>query len=867
MTPLTIIEPDSRAARRLFSSTEESAPNILEDSHHPASATRAPELLAPAGDWDCVRAAIENGADAVYFGLAHHNARARATNFGMSDLEKVMTLLQSRGLRGYITLNTLLFPRELPEVEATLRHVAQAGVDAIIVQDLGLARLARALCPDLPIHASTQMTLTSAESIRFAEQLGAERVILARELSVMDIARIRRQTRMPLEVFIHGALCVAYSGQCLTSEALGGRSANRGQCAQACRLPYELVCDGEIRDLGDQQYLLSPRDLAGYEFIPRLVQLGVTSLKIEGRLKTPEYVANITHHYRNAIDQAVAGQPVALTVAAAQEMELSFSRGFAPGWLEGDNHKRLVEGRNPRKRGLYLGTIRAIRRGRVMLELAAPIKRGDGVVFDRGRPQEMEAGGRVYEVFQRDESLVGNVSTGLVELTFGYGAIDWSLVNVGDRLWKNDDPELNRRLRQTFSGETPRRRLPVDLRVEARVGQPLRVTASSTSGVEVEVASEGPLAVAQKHPLTIEALREQLGRLGGTPYSLGHVHANIVGQPMVPLSVLGKVRHALVSRLEAAHRIVPERLVADTPVLPALRPQRTNDSPPLENEPPRLRVLCRSPHQLADVIAWHTTTGALSNVYVDFQDIRLYPNAVKQARQAGLEIYLATPRIQKPAEGPIFRVLAKAGADGILVRNLGGLLWYAEKQIPFVADFSLNVANEVSARLLHERGAKRITASYDLNHEQLLDLANSIPAPWLEVVIHQHMPMFHMEHCVFCAVLSPGTNRTNCGRPCDHHDVKLRDRIGMEHALKADVGCRNTLFNAVPQSAAEHVVSLMNIGGRDYRVELLDESATDIATTLDLYRRLLAREITGHTVWSTLKATNRVGVTRGPLDT
>ena len=262
----------------------------------PATVPRlAPELLAPAGDWDCVRAAIENGADAIYFGLdAGFNARARATNFMLADLPRLMETLHLRGLKGYATLNTLVFSDELEAFSHTVAAVADAGVDAVLVQDVGVARLIRERLPNLPMHASTQMTLTSAETIALAEELGMARVVVARELSIEEIAAIRRQTAMPLEVFVHGALCVAYSGQCLTSESLGGRSANRGQCAQACRLPYDLVCDGKDVDLGDRRYLLSPQDLAAYALAPELIEAGVASFKIEGRLKTPEYVANIT---------------------------------------------------------------------------------------------------------------------------------------------------------------------------------------------------------------------------------------------------------------------------------------------------------------------------------------------------------------------------------------------------------------------------------------------------------------------------------------------------------------------------------------------------------------------------------------------
>jgi putative protease len=277
---------------------------------------------------------------------------------------------------------------------------------------------------------------------------------------------------------------------------------------------------------------------------------------------------------------------------------------------------------------------------------------------------------------------------------------------------------------------------------------------------------------------------------------------------------------------------------------------------------PQLHVLCRSLEQLRAGLQ-----SRAGSVLVDFQDIRQYGQATRLAREAGATILIATPRIQKPAELGIFRVLLRHGADGILVRNLAGLKFFSEQGVFTAADFSLNAANPLTALCLRDLGAQRVATSYDMNRDQLLGLASAVPAEWLEVVIHQHMPMFHMEHCVFCAVLSPGTNKTNCGRPCDRHEVKLRDRIGMEHPLRADVGCRNTLFNAVPQSGAEAVPALLKAGVRHFRIELLhDEPAETIAATIELYRELLAGRLRGDEVWRRLHASNRVGVTRGTLE-
>ncbi|MCX6939273.1 MAG: U32 family peptidase, partial [Verrucomicrobia bacterium] len=285
----------------------------------PSATFKRPELLAPAGDWECARAAIENGADAIYFGLERFNARMRAKNFTQADLPALMEFLHRRGVKGYVTFNTLIFTNELADAEDYLRTIIASGVDAAIVQDVGICRLIRRLSPDFPIHCSTQMTITSAAGVAFARELGAQLVVLARENSLADIASIQAAQLagaphavlnaprpLPLEVFVHGALCVAYSGQCLTSESLGGRSANRGECAQACRLPYDLISDGVQVPLGDKRYLLSPQDLSGLEVLPDLVRVGVSSLKIEGRLKSPEYVASITRVYRQALDKVMA---------------------------------------------------------------------------------------------------------------------------------------------------------------------------------------------------------------------------------------------------------------------------------------------------------------------------------------------------------------------------------------------------------------------------------------------------------------------------------------------------------------------------------------------------------------------------------
>ena len=511
----------------------------------------------------------------------------------------------------------------------------------------------------------------------------------------------------------------------------------------------------------------------------------------------------------------------------------------------------LVPGLSSAKRGVLLGEVVQVERDRVVVDLKTSIAPGDGIVFQGDRAGGTEQGGRVYEVFVGRRKQTQPVRDGAVALAFAHGAFDFSRLEPGLQVWKTDDPRHTARWRKTFTGEDPQRRVPVDLTVRVSPGELLTVEAKTSTGLSCVVESSQPAEVARKHSLTETTLREQLGRLGGTVYELQGLAAHIDGEVMLPLSVLNKVRQEVVARLDAEAEQKSRRSHAVASSLEELRKETAGKSaiPSASihiqtDRQTALHVLCRSLDQLHDVLA-----ANIRNIYVDFQDIREYREAAKATREQDAEVFLATPRIQKPDEYNLFKALAKHEPDGMLVRNLAGLQFCVERNIPAIADFSLNATNELAFDWLRQQGAQRVTASYDMNRQQLLDMVAAVPPSELEVVIHQHMPMFHMEHCVFCAVLSPGTNKHNCGRPCDFHEVHLRDHIGMEHRLTADVGCRNTLFNATPQSAAEAVPELLRSGVLHHRVELLDERGDEVRTVIDLYRELLSGEIRGRDVW------------------
>ncbi|GAB4365527.1 MAG: DUF3656 domain-containing protein [Elainellaceae cyanobacterium] len=831
-------------------------PQLTPSPHLPS--LQLPELLAPAGNWDCAKAAVENGADAIYFGLEQFNARMRAENFTEADLPQLMAFLHQRGVKGYVTLNTLVFTEELAAAEQYLRSIIAAGVDAVIVQDIGICRLIRQLSPDFPIHASTQMTITSAAGVEFAQALGCNLVVLARECSLKEIQKIRqqltdRQIALPLEVFVHGALCVAYSGQCLTSEALGGRSANRGECAQACRMPYELIVDGKPLDLGDRKYLLSPQDLAGLDVLPDLLKAGVSSLKIEGRLKSPEYVANVTRVYRQALDRAAS----APAPDDRYRLDMAFSRGLYTGWFRGINNQELVHARFGKKRGAFLGTVVRMQKEQVVIALAesiasAAVKPGDGVVFDSGHPEAPEEGGRVYTVKQNGKEAV---------LTFGRNDLNLRRIKVGDRVWKTSDPELDRQLRQSFAGEVPKFQRPIDLEVYGSIEQPLVVIARDEQGHVVQVESAMPLVAAHSKPLTSDRLQDQLGRLGQTPFRLAKLVNHLEGEVMLPVSELNRLRREVVTQLEQL-RTQPKRwqLNPNTSYQNLLPRPLTSSSPAT----PSLIVLVRHLNQLQAALE-----SGIQTLYCEFEDPRRYREAVDQVRQwrestdQAATICVAPPRITKPNETWILQQVRASNADGYLVRNYDHLRFFAGDRC--IGDFSLNVANPLTADYFKQQGLERLTASYDLNAHQLADLLNNSPSEWFEITIHQHMPMFHMEHCVFCAFLSEGTDYTNCGRPCEQYQVKLKDRVGSEHILQADAGCRNTVFNGTAQTGAEYMQRLIELGANYFRIEFVDESPGQVAQTIQRYQRLVQGAITGTQLWRELKVQNQLGVTRGPM--
>lgn len=812
---------------------------------------RKPEIMSPAGYWPQLRAAIEAGADAVYFGLHHFSARAKV-GFSLEELPEVMSTLHKRGVHGFVTFNTLVFEHELPEAGRTIAAIARAGADALIVQDYGIVRLAREIAPDLELHASTQMSITNAEGVKLAQSFGIQRVNLARELSLDEIRKIIAETRCGLEMFVHGALCVAYSGQCFSSEAWGGRSANRGQCAQACRLPYELLVDGRVEPLADARYLLSPGDLYALKQIPEIVEMGVAALKIEGRYKDADYVALTTAAYRKAVDEAWAGRKQSVTRADELRLEQVYSRGLGPYFLTGTNHQAVVEGRAPRHRGVEMGRVARVSFDRIDVETGkahsiAPLKAGDGVVFDAAdwrSPGEPEEGGRVYEVLP---GLDGSVA-----LKFGNGAIQFDRIRAGDLVWRTSDADVARAAKPYLEATAPVARQGVTVHVKAAEGSRL-VSEWSVGGVTAAVESAGVLEHAQNRAVTEESLTRQFERLGNTPYMLKDLTLEVSGSPFAPVSVLNQVRRDAVEKLQQLQARV-RRAVVNEYAPHVSRDEKSGDGPV------QLHLLVRNAEQLGAAIEMRPASITLD--YLDLYGLR---PSVERVKQSGIAARVASPRVLKPGESRILNFLLSLDC-AILLRPAGMLHVLREgKHPPLIGDFSLNAANSVTAETYLALGLERLTPTHDLNAAQVAELARTSGADRIEVVAYQHLPVFHTEHCVFCRFLSTGTSYKDCGRPCEKHRVELKDSAGRAHPVVADVGCRNTVFGAEAQEASWHFEGWKRAGIRHFRLEFVHESAEEAKEIARAFARALAEEISPQQLAAELKRVAPQGTTEGSL--
>lgn len=815
-------------------------------------------------------AAIHNGADAVYVGFPGFNARGRSADLEINELREMIETCHLYGVRVHLALNILIFPDEIERVIGMLEQILPLKPDAVIVQDLGLATLIRRMAPNQILHASTQMTITNHEAIALVEDLNFQRFVLGRENSLTEIKLIKDATFKDLEVFVHGALCVSYSGQCFTSESIGGRSANRGQCAQSCRFGYELWVDGQKRQLGGKRYLVSPQDLCGIAEIPELMDLEVASFKVEGRLKSAEYVSSAAREYRKAIDRHSAKRELMVCELedSKRRMATTYSRGFFTGWLHGVDHQRLVDGTSKSHRGFKIGRVFSAQANTMIIDLESPIELspGDGLFWESGR---VDTGAQVYQVTAWDGTRVQVEFNNDVQVEAGV---------QGAHVYLNHDAGQRRELRRTFHDKNAFKRIPVCIEVEIAIGVPLKAT--MTDGTfTVTAQGRSPVEPAKNQQVTDAFLSQEFGALGGSVFKLQRFDVRRItdGPIFYPHKMLKEIRRALTAALEKLRRETrvwrdETSLAPGEEVRAWNQSQRMVPTTPVQPTDKRLNVLLREQAQVTDLIE-SLETGRINKdvidcVILDYEFGRDYEASILALKKAQIRCGIATTRVLKPKEYGHFTRIERLAPDVILIRNLGALHYFTGVK-PFEGelrgDFSLNVSNHLTARYLLSKGLTSLTVSYDLNSDQVSELLKTADASRLEVTVHQYMPAFHMEHCVWAACLSAGSSFRDCGKPCEKHRVELEDEFGNRHQLKPDPECRNTVYNAVAQSAARYLSKWQALGLRSIRYEALYERGRDLTDKIAGYQDLLIGKKKASQIISELQLLETYGLGEGAM--
>jgi putative protease len=793
--------------------------------------TKRPELLAPAGSLDAARAAFANGADAIYLGVGRFNARDDGAQLSLDDLASACRIAHGRGGKVYLTLNTLVKTHELPDALELLGEAVDRGIDAVLVQDIGMVKLIRALYPSLDVHGSTQMSVHDASAARVIRDMGAERVVLARENTLDDIRAIRAEApNVGIETFVHGALCISYSGQCFMSGMISERSANRGSCAQSCRKDYVLA-EAAGAEL-DRGYLISAKDLGAYDHLQSLADAGVGCLKIEGRKKKPEYVATVTRAYRDFLDRVEKGTFEPPKIDETEPLVQIFSRGFTGGMFGGREGREYITRTHPDNHGLDLGVVVESRGGEIIIEVRHAVHDGDGLGF------EPAAGAAPAETVGFSVRSVRTVSEGP---PIRQALAAPKPVPVGWRVVRTADVELLAGARASFATvQTPAAvsREALQVRAFGSAGGPLKLAFAIEGDSEV-VESTEPLRPATAHPLGEPKLREQLGRLGGTPFVLASVDARALGAGLfIPVSELNRMRQAAVAALT-------ERRGWSADERRAARNERISSSVRLNAQPARA---ASDSHGLI-VEVWRiddaraaADAGATEVVLDPFIRHPTPPRARVLALRdelaaRGVKLRLRTPSVVRPDDRRSLEPWLATGLP-LLTGHLGLLADAGATGRDVVADYATNCFNPHTARELFRLGASRITPSVELTAAEMKELV----APWngagFEVLVYGRPEGMTIEHCVLSAAFDrePTTCRDLCVK--SHPNVELTDPTGYVFPVATDSDCRNRLLHSRPIDGSEFVGGLWQAGIRNFRL-VFNVPGDRVADVTAAFRALL----------------------------
>lgn len=826
------------------------------------------ELLAPAGEWDAFIAAVENGADAVYLGGQLFNARQFAGNFDLPKLEAALKYAHARGVNIYLTMNTLILDSELKEAVEFVEKAYSMGIDGIIVQDIGLAGILKALFPGLPLHASTQMTIYNLEGVRKLEKMGFKRVVLARELSIEEIKTFAESTKLELEVFGHGALCVCYSGQCLMSSIIGGRSGNRGKCAQPCRLPYELMSpSGKNPNVSvPGKYLLSPKDLCSINEQFDLIKSGVRSLKIEGRMKNPEYVATVIGIYRKYIDLAYRSEnedntgDAEIDPADMKKLIQIFNRGgFTKGYLCGKTGRDMISFEKPKNWGIYIGEVISVNHyaKTLKLRLEEDLSLGDGIEVWNG---EGDSPGTIVSEIRLNGKLCSDAYKGrIAELGYIQGHI-----HMGNKVYKTSDKKLNEEARESYSGNS-KRKLKIFGRILIRAGNKTLLRVSDSSGNYCEAEGDIIPEAAINKALIKERADEQIRKTGSTPFEFESLDIELEEGLSLPLSELNSVRRKALDKLEQLRVEKNKRNLSAN--------YKENKEKllyfPGNNRKRNIKVKLSAHFQ---DINYDIDFSALNidRIYLPFKYFINDRDKSRAAeiRKSGIAVFVWLPSITRGNYDKLVKAnmesIAKMGIDGVLIGNPGSL-WIREEYpgLRIACDSSMNIFNSSTIIELKKLGVSGFTYSHELNLSQIRNIAcpDDITG---EAVIYGRIPLMTSEHCPVGSIEGGFCAGTKCSGHCEKGIFKLKDRLGMEFPVFCDkIDCRSVIFNSnvvfMMDSLDERGLNEIDM----LRLNFTDEKPGEIIDIINAHRDVLENSMKLQKYEKLISSIKTKGFTKG----
>lgn len=770
------------------------------------------ELLAPVGSFEALKAAVQNGANAVYLGGKDFGARASANNFDRDELKEAVKYAHIRGVQVFVTTNTLRKENEIEDFLEYAKFLYDIDVDAIILQDIGMARLIKRELPDFELHASTQMVAHSLEDVKYLESVGFDRVVLAREVTVEEIKYICDNCKADIEVFVHGALCVCYSGQCLMSSMIGNRSGNRGRCAQPCRQRYELidVYTGEVVN-SNGDYLLSPRDLNAIEEIDKVIDAGVHSLKIEGRMKRPEYVATVIDGYRKTIDEYLATNKLNVSDETINDLYTIFNRKFTKGLLLGDVGKDMMNSQLPNNQGLYVGIVVDYNKKakRLKIKLANTLKKGDGINLGGGTIGRIIKNGNIETIGYKGET---------IELDFVGEA------RKGQIVFKTSDSELMDRVQATFTQDKEFVKNIIDAKITIKLGQKPILTLKDRHSNEATIEGDKIVEEAMKVALSKEKVETQLRKLGNTPYELDLLEIELDDNVSLPISLLNQMRRDCIELLDKERVSIKNRKYKNKIV--KYKPVLYN-----RNKQQEISVKVKNLEQLESALEC-----GVDRIY--YEDTNTIDKAMSLAMKYNKKVIYSAPRIIRNKEYNHLAKANNAGVESVQVGNYGSIDYFKDKKLNI--DYYLNAFNSETINYYKEIGADTLCISQELNINEIKETIKYTDIN-IESVVYGYTPLMITEYCPMGVIVRDCKKDKRVAK-CKESIYALRNSKGDEFRVSQDIFCRSTIYNSNVTCMLDNLYELHEIGINVLRLDFTLEDKDTVKEVIEAYQEVLSND-------------------------